>query len=72
MVKCTSRDEDVIAANRAFEEMRIYAADCLKDRNPEEIAKYVKANTAVPRSMASSGASALSGHGRRRAAGRLC
>ena len=44
MVKYTSRDEDVIAANRAFEEMRIYAADCLKDRNPEEIAKYVKAN----------------------------
>lgn len=38
-----SRDEDAIASNRAFEEMRKYAADCLKQRSPEEIASHTGA-----------------------------
>ena len=44
MINNTRRDEDVAAAGRAFEEMRIYAADCLKGRNPEEIAERAQAD----------------------------
>lgn len=44
MTNNADQTEDPITSNRAFEEMRIYAVDCLKDRNPEEIAKYARAD----------------------------
>ncbi len=47
MYKYKNCDEDAIACNRAFEEMRKYAVDCLRQRSPEEIAdctgaEYIK------------------------------
>lgn len=40
----TNQNKDAAASNRAFEEMRTYAAGCLRDKNPEEIAANTKAD----------------------------